>query len=1284
MIKVAAAVYTETKTVSSTPYNLYITKTVSILGGFTCADFTNQNPTANITTINPSTPTQSVVSIIGQFGNTSQVAPTLDGFTISGGGGGNHGGGISVRNSDATISNNIISGNTGYLLGGGIWAQNGAPLIQNNRIENNLIPDSSGDYGGGVELEGTQATLSGNTIANNSITDSTGYGGGVAIIGGGPVILTNNTIQSNSAATTTSAQPQFDISYGGGVYVSGAPVNLTGNTVTNNQANAVSASGAGGAYGYGGGIYITNSPSFTLSSNTISNNTAGYKYYVYLSGGGLQIDTSSGTLTDNVIQSNSANGNILFGNGGGVAVYTSTVTIQGGQISNNKTAINYEGYGGGLYAENSSVKIDSTRFDNNAAANSPSYGLGGGLDFFNSPYTITNAIISNNYAYNNDTSVGGLSARGNSPGVLINNTFANNKGQGIRIGAALTATNNVIQGLGVAGTTGISLTAAVPVSVTYNDFYNFPNVVAGFSLDPSNIVINPNLDSTFHLNAGSPAIDAGTHTNAPNHDIDGESRAMIGVSGLYKIDIGADEFAGAAQRMLDIDQGQADLTIIGPGGIVGHPDPNANNWMGYSVMGADVNGDGHADLIMSAQDWAEDFNTLNATGRLFGLNHFGARTLGTIDLYSSAADLIVVSKYQYQHVGQAFASGDINGDGKSDLIVSSNNDDNTAIPWPTVFTLFGGASLNGTRTIDDATPADFMLLAPAKDYGAYGNHNALAAGDVSGDGIDDLLVGDSLANDGATAATGAVFGVFGSPSLSGSFDLSTTTPDLAVYGPAANAKLEKFALGQMDNNGQLDIVARTDTTAYVLFGPRSGTIHLSSTPADVTITGLAAGGVTILDFNGDGTNDLILGSGSSIYVVPGPFTSGQSFNVTTRATLTLTGITANAFAVGQVVGDTSPDLIIGAGFDAVPQAIVVPGGTTITGSVAADDLAPLVTRSSSNAVRYLGADVAAGDLDGDGNADLIVGTLFTNTDTHPLDFEKGGKVFVIYGTGQLAPGAFDKSAPLNGAGSQPTNPTLNWTGSSGASSYEYCYDTTNDNTCSSWTDNGTSTSKALSGLTPGTTYYWQVRANNAGGTTYANANTWWSFTTLSDTPTFGDVPTTYWAYSFIERLYSAGITGGCSLSPLMYCPEVDVNRAQMAVFLLRGEHGSTYVPPDVGTGTGFTDVPTAYWAAAWIKQLAAEDITSGCGPSLYCPETSVTRDQMAVFLLRAEHGASYTPPPATGVFTDVPTTHWAAAWIEQLAAEGITGGCGVDTYCPSTPVTRAQMAVFLVRAFNLP
>jgi parallel beta-helix repeat protein len=248
-IKVAAGTYTESKN----PNNLYINKTVTLLGGYTCADFANQNPTANVTTIRPSTSNISVVDIEGQNGNTALIAPTIDGFTISGGGGGNHGGGVRIRDSNAIVSNNIISGNTAFLLGGGIWVQRGAPTIQNNQIRNNRVTPSGGAYGGGVELEDSQATLNGNIIASNIVTSNVGYGGGVAILGGGPVTLNGNTIQSNSAATITSTTPANDVGYGGGVYVSNAPVNLTANTIMSNTANGVFAFGFGGAFGYGGG-----------------------------------------------------------------------------------------------------------------------------------------------------------------------------------------------------------------------------------------------------------------------------------------------------------------------------------------------------------------------------------------------------------------------------------------------------------------------------------------------------------------------------------------------------------------------------------------------------------------------------------------------------------------------------------------------------------------------------------------------------------------------------------------------------------------------------------------------------------------------------------------------------------------------------------------------------------------------------------------------------------------------------------------------------------------------
>jgi trimeric autotransporter adhesin len=182
---------------------------------------------------------------------------------------------------------------------------------------------------------------------------------------------------------------------------------------------------------------------------------------------------------------------------------------------------------------------------------------------------------------------------------------------------------------------------------------------------------------------------------------------------------------------------------------------------------------------------------------------------------------------------------------------------------------------------------------------------------------------------------------------------------------------------------------------------------------------------------------------------------------------------------------------------------------------------------------------------------------------------------------------------------------------------------------------------------------------------------------------FSDVPSTYWAWQYIERLYNAGITGGCSVNPLNYCPETPVTRAQMAVFLLVAKHGAGYTPPPA-TGL-FSDVPVVgNGYAAWIEEMANEGITGGCGGGNFCPNAPVTREQMSVFLLVAKHGTGYTPPPAAGLFSDVPANNGFAKWIEQLAAEGITGGCGSGKFCPKTPVTRAQMAVFLVAAFNLP
>ena len=143
----------------------------------------------------------------------------------------------------------------------------------------------------------------------------------------------------------------------------------------------------------------------------------------------------------------------------------------------------------------------------------------------------------------------------------------------------------------------------------------------------------------------------------------------------------------------------------------------------------------------------------------------------------------------------------------------------------------------------------------------------------------------------------------------------------------------------------------------------------------------------------------------------------------------------------------------------------------------------------------------------------------------------------------------------------------------------------------------------------------------------------------------------------------------------------------MAVFLLRPSTvRPTCRPPARACFADVECTPTPAFAVDWIEQLYAEEITGGCGGGNYCPGNSVTRAQMAVFLLKAEHGRATRRRPARALFPDVectPTPAFAADWIEQLFNEGITGGCGGGNYCPGNPVSRGQMAAFLVRTFGL-
>ena len=152
-----------------------------------------------------------------------------------------------------------------------------------------------------------------------------------------------------------------------------------------------------------------------------------------------------------------------------------------------------------------------------------------------------------------------------------------------------------------------------------------------------------------------------------------------------------------------------------------------------------------------------------------------------------------------------------------------------------------------------------------------------------------------------------------------------------------------------------------------------------------------------------------------------------------------------------------------------------------------------------------------------------------------------------------------------------------------------------------------------------------------------------------------------------------------------------VTRGEMAVFLLRAVHGSSYAPDPSSTGM-FADVPYAIPVfTPWIEQFYNEGITVGCNqsPLMYCPQNYVTRGEMAVFIQRAVHGIGYQPDPSpTGMFADVPYPGIEpfTPWIEQFYNDGITVGCNQSPlmYCPQNYVTRGEMAVFIDRAFDIP
>jgi hypothetical protein len=197
-----------------------------------------------------------------------------------------------------------------------------------------------------------------------------------------------------------------------------------------------------------------------------------------------------------------------------------------------------------------------------------------------------------------------------------------------------------------------------------------------------------------------------------------------------------------------------------------------------------------------------------------------------------------------------------------------------------------------------------------------------------------------------------------------------------------------------------------------------------------------------------------------------------------------------------------------------------------------------------------------------------------------------------------------------------------------------------------------------------------------------------------DNVIFSDVPHTASYWKHVEAVWRAGVMDECATDT--FCPNDAVYRKNMAEFICRAAGKSELNNP---TPT-FGDVPLSHPQYGWIERLADADSwtdpgnaclvppTAGCGGGNFCPDNNVNRSQMAVFIVRARGKCELDSPTPT--FGDVPKTASYYGFVERLAdpaswaCEAPTQGCGGGNFCPVTNVTRAQMAVFLARAYCLP